>query len=172
MDKALKQRMVGAAVLVALGVIFLPALFDGAGQQTSYSPIPDPPPEPIVPESLEVDTSEIVLTPTPTTPSDEVNATKSEKVDAGVDTGDLSAWVVQLGSFAEKNNAVELTQTLQNDGFSAFMEPVERDGVTSHRVRIGPEMTLDRANAIRERLTADYQRDSVVMRYYGTQASQ
>jgi len=168
MDKALKQRMVGAAVLVSLGVIVLPVIFDREGTKTAYPDIPAPPPRPLVAEPIEIDTSEIVLSQAAKAPADTAQTFTPQKVDGGVDTNDLSAWVVQLDSFAKKNNAVELTQNLQDDGFNAFIEPVQRDSATLHRVRIGPVMTLDRANAIREQLKAKHQRNSVVMRYYGS----
>lgn len=35
MDKALKQRLVGASILIALAVIFLPMLFDGGDRESS-----------------------------------------------------------------------------------------------------------------------------------------
>ena len=37
MDKQLQQRLVGAVVLVSLGVIFIPALLDGAGYKSRHS---------------------------------------------------------------------------------------------------------------------------------------
>jgi DedD protein len=40
MDAALKQRLIGAAVLVALAVIFLPMLVDGPEPQTGTSAVP------------------------------------------------------------------------------------------------------------------------------------
>jgi DedD protein len=47
MDAALKQRLVGAAVLVALAVIFLPMLVDGPDPQAGTSSVPlDIPPAP------------------------------------------------------------------------------------------------------------------------------
>lgn len=48
MDKALKQRMVGAVVLIALGVIFIPMLLDGDSREDSRTvqlDIPEPPEE-------------------------------------------------------------------------------------------------------------------------------
>lgn len=47
MDAALKQRLIGAAVLVALAVIFLPMLVDGPDPQSNPSSVPlDIPPAP------------------------------------------------------------------------------------------------------------------------------
>lgn len=52
MKQATKQRIVGTIVLLALGLIFLPIIFDGQGsyQPTVSSRIPDPPEVPILPE--------------------------------------------------------------------------------------------------------------------------
>ena len=52
MKEATKQRIVGTVVLLALGLIFLPIIFDGQGsyQVPVTSRIPDPPAVPILPE--------------------------------------------------------------------------------------------------------------------------
>ena len=52
MKEATKQRIVGTVVLLALGLIFLPIVFDGQGsyQTPVSSRIPDPPAVPILPE--------------------------------------------------------------------------------------------------------------------------
>lgn len=52
MKEATKQRIVGTVVLLALGLIFLPIIFDGEGsyQVPVSSRIPDPPAVPILPE--------------------------------------------------------------------------------------------------------------------------
>lgn len=44
MDQTLKNRLVGAAVLLALAVVVLPLLFDGANQQALMSDLRMPPP--------------------------------------------------------------------------------------------------------------------------------
>ncbi|WP_412851617.1 SPOR domain-containing protein [Ectothiorhodospira shaposhnikovii] len=46
-ETPLKQRLVGAAVLVALAVIFLPMLLDGAGREARLSLSEPVPPEPV-----------------------------------------------------------------------------------------------------------------------------
>lgn len=48
MDKVLKQRLIGAAILIALAVIFLPMLFDGPDERPTRElaiDLPDPPEE-------------------------------------------------------------------------------------------------------------------------------
>lgn len=52
-----------------------------------------------------------------------------------------SAWVVQLGSFADKNNARRLADKLRAAGYKAFMKEVkaENGSTKQTRVYIGPE---------------------------------
>ncbi|MEM7293655.1 MAG: SPOR domain-containing protein [Pseudomonadota bacterium] len=169
----MKQRMVGAAVLVALAVIFIPILFDGAGREQVSTPIPAAPPEPTLPDPIPLQNDPIVLkdiAESITEPEDSESAAKP--VAAGVDTGDLSAWVVQLGSFSDRENADALVKALQGDGFAAYLEPLERDGSVSHRVRIGPEMTREKAETIRNEVANRHGSEGVVMRYRGPDAEQ
>ena len=108
MDQTVKQRLVGAAVLVALGVIFIPILLDSG-------PVDD---APVIqhefPDSANVNSAVVPV-------DEEQLAALREASEAGVDelraggglaandesaagndaprTG-VTAWVVQMGSFA------------------------------------------------------------------------
>jgi DedD protein len=74
MDAALKQRLVGAAVLVALAVIFLPMLVDGPDPQTGTSSVPlDIPPAP----ERDFETRELPLA----SPADAVPSPEAAPVD-------------------------------------------------------------------------------------------
>jgi len=161
--------MVGAAVLVALGVIIIPFLLDGSGQDQQAPAIPGMPVQPNFPEPLPIDATPIELRGGSGSISE--NGEPTERVAAGVDTGDLSAWVVQIGSFKQKDNAFKLVKELQADGFRAFVEPLNNASGVSHRVRIGPELTLDKAKHIRDRVAKKYNRDGVVMRYRGPESN-
>lgn len=46
METTLKQRLIGAAVIIALAVIFVPMILDGSGRQESVAINMDVPPEP------------------------------------------------------------------------------------------------------------------------------
>ena len=50
----------------------------------------------------------------------------------------LVRWVVQAGSFAERENAQVLVDELQSAGFSAYIATVRGNGATAHKVRVGP----------------------------------
>jgi len=46
METTLKQRLIGAAVIIALAVIFVPMILDGSGRQESVALNMEVPPEP------------------------------------------------------------------------------------------------------------------------------
>ncbi len=171
MDDRLKQRMVGALVLIALGVIFIPIVLDESGRKQQLAPIPSIPEEPEAPEPVPLIEEPIVLqkevaVELPSKPP-ESPVPADPAPPAGVDTGDLSAWVVQLGSFGEQANARKLTDTLQKSGFDAFIEPVDTGAEKAYRVRVGPMMTRQKADQIRKRIKNNHKKEGVVMRYRG-----
>jgi DedD protein len=66
---------------------------------------------------------------------------------------DLQRWVVQLGSFAKKDNADGLVNRLRAQGYNAYGDTIEVEGKgTMYRVRIGPELDKNRAQATQKQL--------------------
>lgn len=72
MDAALKQRLIGAAVLVALAVIFLPMLVDGPAPQQGTSSVPLSIP---TPPERSFETRELPVTPASPAPAAPVGET-------------------------------------------------------------------------------------------------
>jgi len=64
------------------------------------------------------------------------------------------SFVVQLGSFRERDNADRLVRDMTAKGFTAFVAPITSGGRELYRVRVGP--TRDRAQA--EALAAQLKR--------------
>jgi DedD protein len=64
------------------------------------------------------------------------------------------SFVVQLGSFAGRDNADRLVRDMTAKGFAAFVAPIKSGGRELYRVRVGP--TRDRAQA--EALAAQLRR--------------
>lgn len=59
----------------------------------------------------------------------------------GMATQGQLGWVVQLGSFAEKKNAIELRNKVNAAGFQSFVDQVSSsNGKTMYRLRVGPLM--------------------------------
>ena len=61
-------------------------------------------------------------------------------------------WAVQLGSFANQENAERLAASLRNQGYAAFLSQLQTDSGALHRVRVGPQKDRDSAEAIAAQL--------------------
>lgn len=156
----MKQRLTGAAVLVTLGVIFIPLFLDGPAQSSQESARSELP----VPE----------YTPPAATPAPELQSGGASKrdnpalpaarktVDAPVPEDPLSAWAVQVGSFSSQDNAERLRDELKKKGYRAFVTRLNDDKRTLYRVRVGPERDRDRADLLARRLKKDGQPTAIV----------
>ncbi len=128
MDERLKRRLIGGAVLALLAVIFLPMLFEDA---LNHPPaLEDGLPEPPAPGELPV----VSVVPSP------------PKLPLA------SAWTVQVGSFAQADNAAKLEARLRDAGFPAFVDTVSSSKGIRYRVRVGPVLDKDEAVKLAERI--------------------
>lgn len=90
---------------------------------------------------------------TPSTPS-----AASKPAPAAADTG----FAVQLGAFSKPTDAIALRDRSRAAGFSTFTELVRTDAGMLTRVRAGPVMTRDQAEALRARIKTKLEIDGVV----------
>lgn len=188
-DRALKERIIGAAVLVIIAVLVVPVFLDG----------PDDGAE-IISESvtlpgqnnqerkqltivLDRDRTEPVPTaeaPVPTVqkqPAPEKEqaavqkpqektapATTPDRTVAATTTAESSTgmWAVQLGSFSSKKNAEGLAADLRKQGFAAFLSGLKTDSGALHRVRIGPQKDRDSAETVAAKLSSAGHKGQVV----------
>ena len=195
MQQRLKERLVGAAVLVIIAVIFIPMILTGPVDSGSITKtnIPERPDdkfsskliplsdtlEPIQPVQIDSIQSEESVA-AKTTVSEEQKQTEAEpskdtisKTDDAVKKDKtvvdkqvgLSAWVVQLGSFSSKVNADKLNLQLRKEGFPAFVEPVKQKGETAYRVRVGPELLRSDADALLKKIKTKMNLEGIVLRY-------
>ncbi|MFV8835600.1 SPOR domain-containing protein [Aquisalimonas sp. APHAB1-3] len=228
-----KQRLIGAVVVVALAVIFLPMLLQGPvdrgttdmamdipprpqveqGPADADQPEPDsepapapdepgeavseleavplpqsdraeveddepgdaPPPEPVPEEDTPEETADATpddATPEDATPEDatpeDAGAEDAGAEDAGAETAgeddELASWAVQVGSFTSESNALGLRDRLRDQGFSAYVDRLERDGQDpTYRLRVGPVVERDAAEALLEDLQEDADLDGLVV---------
>lgn len=168
MQQRLKQRLVGAVVLVALAVIFIPMLLQGPVEREATSiPIEIPPrpqvsaqrPGPLLLPRAEPAAESIVQAePVPAagpasaaqpTPPEAAPPTpfREQPAPASRTPSELAAWAVQVGSFGAESNALRLRDSLRAKGYNAYTERVRSEGQTFYRVRVGP--VLERAEAER-----------------------
>jgi DedD protein len=75
------------------------------------------------------------------------------------------AWVVQVGSFGSRENAVQLQNELRQKGFPGFVESFMKDGELSHRVRIGPEIYRADAEKIMLQIKDKMSLNGIVVSY-------
>ncbi|MCW8919772.1 MAG: SPOR domain-containing protein [Gammaproteobacteria bacterium] len=182
MNEQIKQRLIGAVVLVSLAVIFIPMLLDGGINSTMPrfgSTIPAQPEfdfepleiplqaiTPIPADRPRVIEQEVALAPTAGQPPQEIPAQQRPAPPPLPDTAPSAApirWVVQVGSFSQSVNAMALRDRLRKGGFSVFVEKFQDRGKSSYRVRVGPELKRENAEKQRERLDKHFQLKGIVM---------
>jgi DedD protein len=72
-------------------------------------------------------------------------------------------WVVQVGSFKESANAFRLRDRVRAKGYPAFVEQLRTGGDIIYRVRVGPELSRDKVDALRDRLASGMKLKGLVM---------
>ena len=170
MDRRVKERLIGASILVALVVLVVPELLSGpkpVGQPTAV--LPAAAPEPIRNVTVDLATSKAPA-------NSESEQTESQPASAAADSSPAPAqvgsspnpeasavprvasarpapvesaapspisaahgsWSVQLGSFASRANAENLSRQLKGQGFSVFVLSGGSGAAVRYRVRVGP----------------------------------
>lgn len=171
LDLALKQRLVGAIVLIALAVIFLPMLLDGAGTPETLDVEVEIPERSEAPESRfeEPDVAAELAEPAEPAGEEDTEAPAAEaevEADAAMDapeTPPVTGWVVQVGSFSRESNAQVLRDRLRDQGYAAFVKEGESGGNTVWRVRVGPMPEESEAREVARRLEEERGKSALVM---------
>jgi DedD protein len=154
MERRVKERIVGATILVALVVLVVPEFLSGPTTPTA-------PPAPSSPASVRtytVDVTHVATAPpapqpAPTSAAAERPApqapTEGPKASPAATAAQTTsaAWLVQVGSFASEANAQTLARQLKAAGFEAYVSPIGASAATRYRVHLGP--IADRAAAER-----------------------
>ncbi|WP_415916826.1 SPOR domain-containing protein [Xanthomonas arboricola] len=169
MDTALKQRLIGAIVLVALAVIFLPMLVKGPAPSSGVADVPLE--APAAPANGEFETRELPLV----TPGDAPAggalgmrgaATAPAAVQDNPDAADLANpssapsapevaagnYAVNFGAYATSADADAVLARLKQAQLPGFSEKTQINGRPAWRVRVGPY--VDQAQAESARLQA------------------
>ena len=182
MDVRIRERLIGALVLVGVVVLLVPAVLKGPGTAARPTPAPDARSveipleaaagpagnEVLVPEPEIVAARPLATAPEPApapdksaqasapagnmTPAPESTAVATLAAQASAAASQQQAWAVQLGAFSSRNKAEELVARLRARGYAAFVLEYRAGGQLLHRVRVGPEQARERAVAIAERL--------------------
>jgi len=180
MDTALKQRLIGAVVLVALAVIFLPMLIKGPAPDSGASDVSLAVPG--VPGG-QYETRELPLVTPGSAPAGGVigldnSAPAGNSAPSSADAVVLAqpatdpasaamlpattaggSLAVNFGAYATIADADAVIARLKQSDLPAYREPATINGKTAYRVRIGPY--ADRADAEAVRLQASQVRSDV-----------
>ena len=164
MEKALKQRLTGATILVILGVIFIPLLLDGAGHHARFAKDVDIPPEPVIKIKSWEELKEIPANGAPVSVQTTENSkSKPVKQTKKTTKPSIKAWALQLGSFSQQTNALVLRDQLRAKGYRAFVEKTGKSGSPSFKVRVGPDLDRSKIEKIAEKLKSKEKIDSIVV---------
>jgi len=178
MDRRVKERLVGATILVVLIVLIVPEMLSGPQRLSSPPSVslpvptrnvsvdletsratPMPQSADVVPPSSAVKPAEAPSAPPSVTTFGAPaaagsgletlsSATKSGVSNATQPLPARDSWSVQLGSFSRKANADKLVHQLKARGFSAYVIASGSGSSSRFRVRMGP--MPDREAAARE----------------------
>jgi DedD protein len=167
LDKTLQQRLIGAILLVALGVIFIPVLLDGSGFKSRNSRSIEMPPEPEFPPLSEITLEPVVPTHVKQK-SANTTVKKSESSKPKTKTAlkqPGNAFALQVSTVTIKDNAYALRDKLRKDGYSAYVESSTKNGKTSYRVRIGPELDISRLKKMKATLSKEKGLDGFIVNH-------
>ncbi|MGG6462566.1 SPOR domain-containing protein [Solilutibacter silvestris] len=171
MDRPVKQRLWGAAVLIALAVIFLPMLVKGPAPDSGVSDVPlDSPKAPdatVKTQELPLDVPGAVgangATGMPAaqanadTPANATAATATPAPNAATAATDAKPspataagdYAVSFGSYGSSSDADRVVQAVTGIKLHGYSEKVSLAGRDAWRVRIGPYPTREAAEVAR-----------------------
>lgn len=173
MDRALKERVIGAIVLVVVAVLVVPVFLDGPasdvevissivtlpgqnGQESVIQtvvlnrdrtePVPSSAPVPVATKPKPAQNAPAATREAATvSPNDDTKAAPTAESTTGM-------WAVQLGSFSNQENAERLAADLRRQGYAAFLSRLVTGSGALHRVRIGPQKDRESAEAVAAQL--------------------
>lgn len=158
MDRVLQQRIIGAIVLVALGVIFIPALLDGSGYKSRHQKIVEIPSKPVFPTA-----DQQSVEPVPTPVDKKKQAIEKKKIEKP--SKPIQSWALQVGTFDNEKNAIAFRDSLRKKKLTAYVESAKVDGKESFRVRIGPELDKARLETLKARLNKEQKINGFIVKH-------
>jgi len=158
MEIGLKERLIGAVVLVILGVIIIPLFLKGSQPDSGVSQTVSLPPASATAASeqytmsLAPGSTTASLAPPPASaapalapvpPAAPAAAAPKPVVHSIPRSTPATAaaqgkWLVQAGSYGSEANAAKVAHTLEQHGYHASVSRFSKGGATYYRVRVGP----------------------------------
>lgn len=183
MTEDLKKRLIGAAVLVSLAVIFIPMLLEEntvIDSSIHSTNIPEIQSNILKKPALsEKDIEQrkkdfefgTTITPAADTEVKTVEISKPDSGEAEVKNGSLAtrvgltSWMIQVGSFSSQDNAGKVVEQLRQAGYDTHLETAQVQSKTVYRVRVGPEIDRKRADEAAQKIAKKFFLTPKVIRY-------
>jgi DedD protein len=183
MDRALKERVIGATVLVIIAVLIVPIFLDGRSgepenvqesitlpgqegegikQKTIVLERDREQPVPAPLEGRQEKTKEVTPPKTETAVAAKTEEKAPSPAPAPPPQSSTGMWAVQLGSFSNQANAERLAADLRKEGYAAFLSQLQTGSGKLHRVRVGPQKDRASAESMASRLSAKGHKGQVV----------
>ena len=173
MDRiSITQRVLGGLVLLSLVAIFVPWLFDlsqiNPAEKSQLGDIPG------MPDNVKqiiyrldkpgVRFEEEDTHPSPVTVKGMVSSSDAEgeagsaksSVAPTVIDGATTVWMIQIGTFGKEANALKLRNKLRKEQYPTYLDSYKNSqGDMLWRLKVGPEMSVKRAEELRAKLERD-----------------
>ena len=139
MNENLKKRIIGIIILVVFAIIFAPILFKGSGQsELKFEEIED---QKDIKFKYIDEVKKINKENTPQ--KNKLNLIVKEKIikdEKNIDNNNKSkkTWVIRVGSFTEKNNALAQLEKLKNNNYQSYVVKLNKNNKIFYAVNIGP----------------------------------
>jgi DedD protein len=179
LDQNIKQRLIGAAVLIGVGITAIPFLLrepteltlqseskeyyeiredllpaievspNGQEEEAAFVStvklLPEQNKEDL-PNLDDSDREKILSLPSSAKEKELANFIPSE---ASEEEG---GWLIQIGSFSHKENALRMHSNAVSSGYKAFIETAQKGTKAIYKVRVGPERNAARARELKQEL--------------------
>jgi DedD protein len=163
MEAPLQQRIVGAIVLVTLGVIFIPALLDGSGYKARQVQDIRVKEKPRLPPLSQKTVAAVE------TPLDKIEDKQQKALASDPNKPDekkpIKSFALQTGTFDTYENAEVLRDKLRKAGYTTFIHKSTAKGKTSYKVRIGPDVDYDALDKVKAKLKKTHKIDGYIVNY-------
>lgn len=175
MDQKLKERLLGAVIILSVLIFFLPMLFKQNTDNVNLSELNSELDEQMADRvALEAQLKELELEKEYITQSTPVSVEKSKVVKAPAVISNVitkeakepgKTWVLRMGVFSNPNNAKLLEQNLSAKGYSSYSQVDMSKGAKITRVFVGPKKSESEIKKIQDQIKQDLKMQGIVMQY-------
>jgi DedD protein len=170
----LKERLIGTLVILCLGLIFYPLLFNSKTEfeisRDSVIPVQRVQVDPlnIVDPSAPFEVQEIALHEL-FNPNEDTDQIDIDDISEGIlnESGLPQAWVIQLGSFALTDNAESLKDELITEGYDAYVRltPSFNEAPDLYKVYVGPVIDPSEARRTFNQLSSQTGNEAILLKF-------